>query len=204
MACAYRKRRRPAGFGGKSVRRPWGVSPADAGSLIGFLIDGKWEYGRRFFLPCPYRKCYCGRLAHTRATSVLANCQRRKFGAPSKRYLNTIVTRSIGLALHGPFCVDPVGRRGSRDPQRSEQNWMPSLINPSHEAQRALPLVAMDTPVPAIARTFIGSSSKASRSSSFGVAIPLSARNIGRQNARRPLPEAAIGRIPVRPGAIQS
>jgi hypothetical protein len=35
----------------------------------------------------------------------------------SKRYLNTIATRSIGLALNGPFCVDPAGRRGFRDPQ---------------------------------------------------------------------------------------
>jgi hypothetical protein len=30
---------------------------------------------------CPYRKCHCGRLANTRAIFVLANCQRRKFGA---------------------------------------------------------------------------------------------------------------------------
>jgi hypothetical protein len=28
-----------------------GVSPADAESLIAFLMGGKWEYGRRFFLP---------------------------------------------------------------------------------------------------------------------------------------------------------
>jgi hypothetical protein len=57
------------------------------------------------------------RLAHTYATFLSANCQRRKVGAPFKRYLNTIVTRSIGLALNGPFCVDPAGRRGFRDPQ---------------------------------------------------------------------------------------
>jgi hypothetical protein len=31
--------------------------------------------------------------------------------------INTIVTRSIGLALNGPFCVDPAGRRGFRDSQ---------------------------------------------------------------------------------------
>jgi hypothetical protein len=67
--------------------------------------------------PCLYRKCRCGRLAHSRATSVLANWQCRKVGAPSKRYLNTIVTRSIWLALNGPFCVDPAGRRGFRDLQ---------------------------------------------------------------------------------------
>jgi REP element-mobilizing transposase RayT len=30
---------------------------------------------------------------------------------------NAIVTRSIGLALNGPFCIDPAGRRGFRDPQ---------------------------------------------------------------------------------------
>jgi hypothetical protein len=46
--CAYRKRRRPAGFGGKSVRRPWDVSLAGAGSLIAFLMGGKSEYGRGF------------------------------------------------------------------------------------------------------------------------------------------------------------
>ena len=28
-----------------------GVSPADAASLIAFLMGGKWEYGRRFFFP---------------------------------------------------------------------------------------------------------------------------------------------------------
>jgi hypothetical protein len=28
-----------------------GVSPADAESLIAFHLCGKWEYGRRFFLP---------------------------------------------------------------------------------------------------------------------------------------------------------
>jgi hypothetical protein len=28
-----------------------GVSPADAGALIAFLMGGKWEYGRGFFLP---------------------------------------------------------------------------------------------------------------------------------------------------------
>jgi hypothetical protein len=28
-----------------------GVSPADAGSLIAFLMGGKWEYWRRFFFP---------------------------------------------------------------------------------------------------------------------------------------------------------
>jgi hypothetical protein len=27
------------------------ISPADAGSLIAFQLGGKWEYGRRFFLP---------------------------------------------------------------------------------------------------------------------------------------------------------
>src|ERR1019366_5227119 len=58
---------------------------------------------------------YCGPAPY--ATFVSANCQRQKFGAPSKRYHNTIVTRSIGLALNGPFCVDPAGRRGFRDPQ---------------------------------------------------------------------------------------
>ena len=49
-----------------------GVSSTDAGSLITFR--------------CVNRKCQGGRLAHTHATSVLANCQRRKVGAPSKRY----------------------------------------------------------------------------------------------------------------------
>jgi hypothetical protein len=28
-----------------------GVSPADAESLIAFLMGGKWEYWRRFFFP---------------------------------------------------------------------------------------------------------------------------------------------------------
>jgi ParB-like nuclease domain len=71
-------------------------------------------------LACPYRKCHCGRLAHTPATSVLAHCQRRKLGALSKRYHNTIVTRSIGLALNGSSCVDPAGRRGFRYPQAEQ------------------------------------------------------------------------------------
>jgi hypothetical protein len=38
---------------------------------------------------CPSRKCRCGRLAPTRASSVLANCQRRKFGAHSKRRIQS-------------------------------------------------------------------------------------------------------------------
>jgi hypothetical protein len=52
---------------------------------------------------------------------------------------NTIVTRSMGLALNSSFCVDPAGRRGFRDPQdiigRSEKppasGWPPDawLIN---------------------------------------------------------------------------
>jgi hypothetical protein len=43
-----------------------GVSPADAGSLIGFLIDGKWEEGRRFFLPGADAPCarHGARLCH--------------------------------------------------------------------------------------------------------------------------------------------
>jgi hypothetical protein len=32
-----------------------------------------------------------------------------------------IVTPSIGLALRGPFCVDPTSRRGFRDPQAAER-----------------------------------------------------------------------------------
>jgi hypothetical protein len=66
---------------------------------------------------CAYRTCQGGRLAPIYATFVSANCQRRKFGDPSKWYHNTIVTRSIGLALNDPFCLDPAGRRGFRDPQ---------------------------------------------------------------------------------------
>jgi hypothetical protein len=34
-----------------------GVSLADAGSLIGCLMDGKWEYGRRFFVPGAGASC---------------------------------------------------------------------------------------------------------------------------------------------------
>ena len=51
--CAYRNHRQQAGFGGKSGGRLWGVSLAEAASLIGFLMDGKWEYGRRFVLWVP-------------------------------------------------------------------------------------------------------------------------------------------------------
>jgi hypothetical protein len=42
------------------------------------------ERAELLYLSLP--KMHCARLAHTRATSVLANCQHRKFGAPSKRY----------------------------------------------------------------------------------------------------------------------
>jgi cobalt-zinc-cadmium efflux system outer membrane protein len=37
---------------------------------------------------------------------------RRSFQA-----VNIIVTGSVGLALNGPYCVDPAGRRGFRDQQ---------------------------------------------------------------------------------------
>jgi hypothetical protein len=53
--------------------------------------------------------------SHSRDLSVSelsASKVRRSFQA-----VNTIVTRSIGLALNGPFCVDPACRRGFRDPQ---------------------------------------------------------------------------------------
>jgi len=43
-----------------------GVSPADAGSLIAFHRGGKWEYGRRFFLPGADALCtrHGARLCH--------------------------------------------------------------------------------------------------------------------------------------------
>jgi hypothetical protein len=53
--------------------------------------------------------------SHSRDLSVgelSAPKVRRSFQA-----VNKIVTRSMGLALNGPFCVDPAGRRGFRDSQ---------------------------------------------------------------------------------------
>ena len=66
-----------------------GIDASRYGQYAAFLRDD--------LQPCPYRKCCCGRFAHSRAT--------------------TIVTRSIGLALNGPYCVDPAGRRGFQGPQ---------------------------------------------------------------------------------------
>jgi hypothetical protein len=55
-----------------------GVSPADAESLIGFLIDGKWEEGRCFFLPGADAPCarHGARLCHAPLPAYAARVQR--------------------------------------------------------------------------------------------------------------------------------
>jgi hypothetical protein len=64
--CAYRKCRRPAGFGSKSVGRRWGRLAGTRGALIAFLRGGKWEYGKRLFLPGADAPCarHGARLCH--------------------------------------------------------------------------------------------------------------------------------------------
>jgi hypothetical protein len=88
---------------------------------------------------CPYRKCIvpdlltlarhpCWRIVSAERSALL----------PSG-IINTIVTRSIGLALTGPFCVDPAGRRGFRDPQATflwnvcgvPRGWRPAFTENS-------------------------------------------------------------------------
>jgi WD domain, G-beta repeat len=44
-----------------------------------------WDVATGKEQACPYRKGRCGRLDHTRENSSLANYQLRKFGTPSKR-----------------------------------------------------------------------------------------------------------------------
>jgi hypothetical protein len=58
----------------------------------------------------------CSYLCDLSVGELSAPKVRRSFQA-----VNTIVTRSIGLALNGPFCVDPAGRRGFRYPQVVER-----------------------------------------------------------------------------------
>ena len=54
----------------------------------------------------------CSHSRDIRVGELSAPKVRRSFQAANK-----IVTRSIGIALHGAFCVDPAGRRGFRDLQ---------------------------------------------------------------------------------------
>jgi hypothetical protein len=65
----------------------------------------------------------CAYLCDLSVGELSAPKVRRSFQAANK-----IVTRSIGLALHGAFCVDPAGRRGFRDPQVSKSVFPEVLV----------------------------------------------------------------------------
>jgi hypothetical protein len=104
-----------------------GVSPAGPESLIAFHLGGKEEYGRRFFLPGADAPCarHDARLCHAplpvtkmplwQTCSYSCDPSVGELSAPKVRRsfqaVNKIVTRSMGLALNGSFCVDPAGRR---------------------------------------------------------------------------------------------
>src|ERR1019366_8400746 len=88
----------------------------------GFRLYWRWKSRGRAGRPCinpellsiPKMALWqtCAYLCDLSVGELSSPKVRRSFQAANK-----IVTRSIGLALNGPFCVDPAGRRGFRDSQ---------------------------------------------------------------------------------------